>query len=46
MTPALKAHLLAYYAAYEQPMATKQNKSERQSVIHNLEKLRATYPVE
>ena len=46
MTPELKAHLLAYYAAYEQPLATKQDKREGHTVIRNLEKLRATSPIE
>jgi Zinc dependent phospholipase C len=46
MTPALKAHLLAYYAADEKPIATKKDKRERQTVMRNLEKLQATSPVE
>jgi zinc dependent phospholipase C len=46
MTPALKAHLLAYYAADEKPLATKKDKRERQTVIRNLEKLQATSPIE
>ena len=46
MTPELKAHLLTYYAAYEKPTATQKEKRQRQTVIRNLEKLQATYPVE
>jgi len=43
MTPELKAHLLAYYAAYEKPTATQKDNGQRQTVTRNLEKLQATY---
>ena len=45
MTPDLKAHLLAYYAASEKPLATKKEKRERQTVLRDLEQLQATDPV-
>jgi hypothetical protein len=46
MTRDLKAHLLAYYAASEQPLATRKEKRERQAVRRNLEQLQATDPGE
>ena len=46
LTPELKAHLLAYYAASEKPLATRKEKRERQTVIRDLNALQATSPVE